>query len=182
MAAQRIIDACMLWVWFQKLLPQNFNLQWLNGMMAVFCVFENISLFTLCFVSSTEYYPIHEKGFITWAIYQQMKMIINIYLLGKITKHPFHGTLRERRSWVYRITLWGVNTICVVMAGVVFVVHSSTCVPYLYAFYALLEYLIVATNILFNCCVLLDYPDEVFCVFTSIFPTTPIDEEDHQSK
>jgi len=176
MSGQRLLDGTIQYNWFQRLLPVSFGLQWLNGMMLIFHWVENVALFTIAFVSSTEYYPIHEKAFITWTLFQQMKMISYMILLNKITKHPFGG-VAEKRSFQWRFFLWATNAFLLFIAGIVFVVHSQRCVPYLYAFYAFLEYSIVGTNVMYNCCVLLDWPQEMFLVISSHNDLSEVEEK-----
>lgn len=166
MSHQRLLDGSIHFQWLQRHLLPLKQYQILNHMMYWFHWFENICLFTIAFVSSTEYYPLHEKAFILWAVFQQFKMMIQIYLGGKLINHP-GGPMWERRSWVVRVSLWIFNTVCLIIAGVVFYVHMTSCIPYLYAFYALLEYIIVGSNILFNCCILMDWPDLYIVVSTT---------------
>jgi len=180
MSYQRIMDGFIQYNWLQRHLLPIKSYQILNTMLLVFHWIENLSLFTIAFVSSTEYYPLHEKSFILWAVFQQLKMISVIYLGGKIINHP-GGPMWERRSWIIRVGLWMFNSVCLLIAGVIFYVHMSSCIPYIYAFYALLEYVIVGSNIIFNLCVLMDWPD-VYVTFSSSPLEYNLDGEDKFEK
>jgi hypothetical protein len=156
MAYQRFFDGAIHYSFLQRHLIPNKTNQTLNGMLYTFHQIENLSLFMIAIVSSTEYYPLHEKSFIMWAIFQEFKMLISLYLGKKIKVFKGGDIEWESKSYKIKISLWIFNGLCLLMAGGVFVIHNSTCVAYLYALYALLEYLIVISNILFNSAILRD--------------------------
>jgi hypothetical protein len=156
MAYQRFFDGAIHYAFLQRHLIQNKTNQTLNGMLYWFHQIENMSLFMIGIVSSTEYYPLHEKSFIMWAIFQEFKMLAALYLGKQIKIYKGGDAEWENRSYRVKVSLWLFNGFCLILAGAVFVFHNTYCVAYLYALYAFLEYVIVFSNILFNSAILRD--------------------------
>eukprot|EP01127_Copromyxa_protea_P005366 TRINITY_DN15305_c0_g1_i1.p1 TRINITY_DN15305_c0_g1~~TRINITY_DN15305_c0_g1_i1.p1 ORF type:complete len:322 (-),score=52.48 TRINITY_DN15305_c0_g1_i1:19-984(-) len=154
MAAQRVADCFIIYVYFKKRLPPV-KIYHVMNILQSFCNFaENFSLWVVAFISSTEYFPFHEKGFILWTFFQLTKSFITLWLYPKA--HP-HTPAFQLRGFKYRVGCVALNLITMFCAGVVYYLHSF-CYPYMYALYALCEYIIVLSNILFNVCVIFEYP------------------------
>jgi len=154
MAPQRILDCFVIYFFFKKRLPEVKIFHVMNIMQMLCNIAENVSLWVVAFISSTEYFPFHEKGFILWTFFQMTKSWITLWLYPKA--HP-HTPAFQLMGFKSRLGCIALNLVAMFCAGIVYYLHSF-CYPYMYALYALCEYTIVFSNILFNVCVIYDYP------------------------
>jgi hypothetical protein len=161
MSGQRMVDGIITYTWYKRYLPNTHWFSWLNQVAMLFHYLENFALFAIAMISSIEYYPAHEKAFMSWAFLQQARMVITMYMFKNVSAHPFAGYW-ELRSWRLKWIPWLINTLALVASGIVFVLHNLYCWPYLYAAYGFFEYVVVGSNIVYACSVACDWPDGLY--------------------
>eukprot|EP01126_Amoeba_proteus_P046667 TRINITY_DN5284_c0_g1_i11.p1 TRINITY_DN5284_c0_g1~~TRINITY_DN5284_c0_g1_i11.p1 ORF type:complete len:314 (-),score=35.73 TRINITY_DN5284_c0_g1_i11:100-1041(-) len=146
-SSQRIVDGILIYIWFKNRLPPTLSNMALNRLMFWFHLAENFCLWGLTYIGTNEYYMYHEKSFVFWLIFQGLKCLLHIILFPRAVPNPspYHAKYFSRRKWVF-VT----NIFCLVLALSLFGLHNTVCIPYLYALFALVEYVVVCTNIYFN--------------------------------
>jgi hypothetical protein len=167
MSSQRFIDGVINYNWYRRYLPQTHWFWWFTAMMTLLHYLECFSLFAIAMISSMEYYPAHEKAFMAWAVLQQARMVITMYLFRNIANHPWPGFWQER-SWKLKFIPWLINTLALVCSGVVFVLHNMYCWPYLYAMYGFFEYVVVASNVANQTSIACDWPEGIHMVWKAV--------------
>jgi len=128
-------------------------------------VLEVISLVFIANVTSQEHYPIHENSFISWTIFQLIKSTTHLYMMARCTPHPQptgDQALRIKKA------MWLINTLFVGLSLIVFVVHNIQCIPYMYAVYAFCEYVVIASNVVFNTSGCLDFDMDCVLLFVPL--------------
>lgn len=162
MSHERIFNLLMYYYWFQKYLPADEYLHWLNSILYNLNWVENLGLLAVSLISAVEYPFLHEKSFHAWAIFQQLKMMLLIYLHKRLARHPKKAT--AEKALKYRVWLWRINLASLFIGLILIQLDIHYCIEFLYSFIAVIEYIIVGTNVAFNYCVIYDFPDKVFLV------------------
>ncbi|CAI4221085.1 unnamed protein product [Auanema sp. JU1783] len=114
---------------------------WLN-------IVENLFLLGLTSISSTENHGIHKGCFVGFAISATLYMILSSWL--------FHVSGRRRateegeRSYEYKILACGSSVTSIIVAMYFYWRHNTYCETGVYSLFALSEYAIVLSNIIFH--------------------------------
>lgn len=128
--------------------------QYLAQIAALLNVVELISLLGLTLVPSAVNYPIHEKCFMTFILTSEVYMVLTCWIFKKERQLPFNNL--ESRSFNLKIKCFALNIICFSIAGYCFLRHNRYCEPGVYTMFALFEYVVVITNILFHFTIVYD--------------------------
>uniref|UniRef100_A0A915CEC6 Post-GPI attachment to proteins factor 2 n=1 Tax=Parascaris univalens TaxID=6257 RepID=A0A915CEC6_PARUN len=116
---------------------------------------ENTFLLLLTSISSTENYLLHKTSFGGFALCAMLYMFVATWL--------FHYSGRRRtsslgeRSFQYKVLMCGSSTISLLMAAYFFYRHNAFCEPGLYTLFAIAEYALVISNVLFHSTLLFDF-------------------------
>lgn len=126
----------------------------LNGVVWVLHVGQYLSLFTLSYVSSTEYYVLHRNGFIGFISCSIIHMLFFLLLFTR-ARSPF--SLRDRKSFRLRVLFTSLHIFLFITSIYFYKRHNDYCEPYMYSWYSACEYLVVLTNIGFHTAEAVDF-------------------------
>ncbi|XP_036364208.1 post-GPI attachment to proteins factor 2-like isoform X3 [Octopus sinensis] len=138
----------------------------LAAIACVLHIIENLALLGLTYVASNENHYAHEKFFITFLVSSLCYMLLTIILVkwGR-TYDGRTMSARERKSYSTKFTLFVFNISCCFIAAYVYWRHNKYCEPGVYSIFALIEYLMVFSNITFHGYTwLLDYNGYNLCL------------------
>ncbi|XP_060531759.1 post-GPI attachment to proteins factor 2-like [Cylas formicarius] len=131
---------------------------WIGYIACVLNIIENLALITLSFFTSSKFYVIHEKAFITFILVSEVYMIL-ICILQKRYKKSHRISLK----WKQRCL---VTNVLFIMAAVYFFMrHNSMCEPYVYSFFAFSEYVVVLSNMAFHLTAYLDFRNKDLVIY-----------------
>lgn len=144
------------------------NFSKLNYFRLAFAVFENLALAVLVTVSTHDHRPTHEAAFIVWLVSFHAHCALYVVTYLAASGAPTSCSVRRwrllqpittplQRHIVRRLTIWGLNAVATVCCGAFFIQHKRTCVGGLYSMASLLEWVVVALNIAFHGCALLEF-------------------------
>ncbi|KAI1301528.1 Post-GPI attachment to proteins factor 2 [Halotydeus destructor] len=102
---------------------------------------ELSGLLGLTFISSTENYPLHAKCFVTFMI----SALVYMFLVSYASHFNQYRKTRQTKRYL----AW-TNLIGGALAVYFFMRHNSYCEPGMYTLFALSEYVIVTSNIMFH--------------------------------
>jgi len=125
-------------------------------------VLENIGLIGLTYVSSTENYSIHEKCFILFMGCSSAYQLMLCGLLFLYRNIP--PTSLETKSLKAKWSLVTINLSCVGLACYAFVRHNAYCEEGMYTIFALLEYMVILSNMGFHMTAYWDFYDRVVAI------------------
>ncbi|XP_006821525.2 acyltransferase PGAP2-like [Saccoglossus kowalevskii] len=128
-------------LWYIKLCRTAFTLQ----------LVEILSLLGLTMVASREYKPAHEIFFVTFIMSSLLYMIamnLQYYLSRKKLWNAF--TLEEQKHQKRLLGLFIFNITCFFVSMYFFYRHNRYCEPGVYSIYALVESIIIVSNITFH--------------------------------
>uniref|UniRef100_A0A8D8LZT6 Post-GPI attachment to proteins factor 2 n=1 Tax=Cacopsylla melanoneura TaxID=428564 RepID=A0A8D8LZT6_9HEMI len=128
-------------------------------------VVEILSLLGLTLVPSAVHYPIHEKCFVTFILTSEVYMVLTCWIYKKERQLPFNNL--ESRSFKLKVKCFALNIICFSIAGYCFLRHNKYCEPGVYTMFALFEYVVVITNILFHFTIVYDINGKMSSVLIS---------------
>ncbi|CAI9593206.1 unnamed protein product [Staurois parvus] len=111
-------------------------------------VVEILCLLLLTYVSSNENHGIHQLAFSFFMFFSLSHMITTL-LIWKRTRR-FSVSSEERRSYTYKKHLFFFNIVAFFISLVVYIRHNVYCEPGAYTIFALLEYLVVLSNMGFH--------------------------------
>ncbi len=108
----------------------------LARIMAWFKALSCVSLFVLTFVSSSDYFLVHELGFVGWMVFGSISLLLFLWLWRGSVRLV---TPRERFTWLYL----RVCATCyfVFLAGAMFSywLHNAYCWPFVYSMFGICE-------------------------------------------
>ncbi|XP_034934677.1 post-GPI attachment to proteins factor 2-like [Chelonus insularis] len=148
-ALQAIIRSFIFYMYYQYYHQTIYK--WAQGVinLALFTyAIENISLFTLSFWTSNENYALHKVSFITFLITSFIHMIVVCYM-GKYCRSTMKDS-SEIKAYTIKTRAMLLNVISILSACYFFWKHNKYCEPLVYSLFALSEYMVVLTNMLFH--------------------------------
>ncbi|XP_008467944.1 post-GPI attachment to proteins factor 2-like [Diaphorina citri] len=110
-------------------------------------------------------HTIHEKCFITFILTSEVYMIVTCWIYKKERQLPFNNL--ESRSFNLKLKCFVLNIFCFSIAGYCFLRHNAYCEPGVYTMFALFEYVVVITNILFHFTIVYDINGKMSSVLIS---------------
>lgn len=145
---------------FSRRLPEL-----LLSILALVCsLAENTGLLLLTYVSSTETYDIHKKGFIVFIASSLLHMLITCRLWHVIRTHYVNPEEILSQRWKLRLFLFNIS--CCLAAAYFFRRHNKFCEPGIYTLFALFEYLVVFSNMAFHMTAFWDFGSKEVIVAT----------------
>lgn len=114
-------------------------------------IIENAALLGLTYVASNENHGVHEKFFIMFLVSSLLYMLLTLILIK--WGRTYHGrvmTSSEKYSLKIKFILFIFNITCCIMAAYTFWRHNAYCEPGAYTTFAISEYGIVTSNIMFH--------------------------------
>eukprot|EP00029_Vermamoeba_vermiformis_P002273 TRINITY_DN1264_c0_g1_i1.p1 TRINITY_DN1264_c0_g1~~TRINITY_DN1264_c0_g1_i1.p1 ORF type:complete len:270 (+),score=75.74 TRINITY_DN1264_c0_g1_i1:66-875(+) len=118
-----------------------------NAVALITGIAENLLLYALTMVSSTEDRPVHENSFILFMLFAHMHFVAFLIVYRK-ARYPLNS---EERTWFkYRVAFALSHFLILVSAVFVYVRHKKYCEPGMYSIFAMMEWSIVVFNILFH--------------------------------
>ncbi|KAL2749001.1 post-GPI attachment to proteins factor 2-like isoform X1 [Vespula maculifrons] len=126
-----------------------------NIVLAAYIV-ENLSLVTLSFWSSDSNYVFHKVSFITFLIMSSIYMPLSYFVMKNCcnVSRDFSETTSIRWKWRAMMS----NVLSILLASYFFYRHNKYCEPLVYSMFALSEYVVVLSNMMFHSTVALDFP------------------------
>ncbi|CAH1953581.1 unnamed protein product [Acanthoscelides obtectus] len=131
---------------------------WIGHIAFFLNVIENIALIMLSFFTSSRYYAVHEKAFITFIVGSEIYMFLTCILQSRYKKKS-----RISLKWKKRFLI--ANVVCIVAAVYFFMRHNSFCEPYVYTLFALAEYIVVLSNMAFHLTAYFDFENKDLVVY-----------------
>ncbi|ENN73716.1 post-GPI attachment to proteins factor 2 [Dendroctonus ponderosae] len=138
---------------------------WMGYLAFILNIVENISLITLSFFTSSKFYAVHEKAFVTFILVSEIYMLL-ICIVQSRYKRP----LRLSLLWKKRCMI--ANVVFISLAVYFFMRHNSMCEPYVYSMFAVSEYIVVLSNIAFHFTAYLDFHEKDLVIFKHGFAVT----------
>ncbi|XP_033741999.1 post-GPI attachment to proteins factor 2-like isoform X2 [Pecten maximus] len=137
---------------------KNSLYQSLSALTSLLHILENLALVGLSFISSSENHGAHEKLFVTFMVTSLLYMLLSCILFkwGR-TANGINMSVKERTSFNYKVGLFLFNIISFLIAVYLFIRHNAYCEPGIYSQFALCEYMVVVSNILFHGTAILDF-------------------------
>ncbi|XP_056140005.1 post-GPI attachment to proteins factor 2-like [Lampris incognitus] len=120
-----------------------------------FSFFENLGLFLLTYVSSSETYFVHKEGFVLFIVSSVIYMSITCWLWRIIRKYSLNP--EEAKSYHRKVRLLTLNICFCAFAAYFYWKHNMYCESGSYTFFALFEYLVVLSNMAFHLTALWDF-------------------------
>lgn len=133
---------------------------WFNFLCWLICILhwgENLALVLLSCVSSTENYDIHESAFISFMVCSLLYMLLTLFMFNESGRRRA-STLGEK-SFQYKFFLFGICIGSFVVSLYFFYRHNVYCETGVYTLFALSEYIVIVSNILFHGTAKLDLHD-----------------------
>ncbi|XP_030753438.1 post-GPI attachment to proteins factor 2-like [Sitophilus oryzae] len=143
----------------------NRNNMWMGYVACLLNIVENLSLVTLSFFTSSKFYAIHEKAFITFILVSEMYMFLICILQRKYKRIQRHSLKWKKRCL-------GTNLLFIFIAGYFFMRHNSSCEPYVYSMFAASEYVVVLTNMAFHFTAYFDFRHKDLVIYRHGFALT----------
>lgn len=112
-------------------------------------VIENFALLGLTLWTSVDDYSTHKFCFLLFILSSELYMFMS-YLINKNARKTSTITEEEIISLKHKRNLFIVNLISFAAAGYFFLRHNFKCEPGVYTIFALLEYIVVLTNMGFH--------------------------------
>ncbi|KAM3868872.1 post-GPI attachment to proteins factor 2 [Diretmus argenteus] len=125
---------------------------------------ENTGLLLLTYVASTEKYSIHKNGFIVFIASSLLHMLITCRLWYVIKRYCINP--EEVTSYRWKVRLFLFNVSCCLAAAYFFRRHNKYCEPGIYTLFALCEYLVVFSNMIFHMTAFWDFGSKELIVAT----------------
>ncbi|XP_063806895.1 post-GPI attachment to proteins factor 2 isoform X3 [Pseudophryne corroboree] len=125
---------------FYQGIGSSYSLSHINFM---FNVLEIVSLLLLTYISSSENHGIHQLAFALFMFFSLMYMVVTILIWRKAKKY-------ERRSYNWKKRLFSFYLLAFVVSMMFYIRHNMFCEPGVYTMFALLEYLVVFSNMCFH--------------------------------
>lgn len=127
-----------------------------------FHVIENICLLLMTYISSAENYPIHKCSFAGFLGFSMLYMAMTCYLFYRFGNLGFN--VKNAKSYRYKMTCFALNVSFFLLCMYFFWRHNQYCENGIYSLFALFEYLIVLTNVVFHGTAVIDFRDCIFQV------------------
>ncbi|KAJ8937268.1 hypothetical protein NQ314_011974 [Rhamnusium bicolor] len=140
---------------YSVLFPQDL---WIGQIAFFLNIVENVALIILSFFTSSKFYAVHEKAFITFILGSEMYMILTCILQSRYKKQS-----RVSFKWKKRFLI--TNLMCIFSAVYFFMRHNSLCEPYVYTLFALSEYIVVLSNMAFHLTAYFDFENKDLVVY-----------------
>ncbi|XP_032878067.1 post-GPI attachment to proteins factor 2 [Amblyraja radiata] len=148
-AAPRLLLALAYWRLYRRgpfsMAPQHTTLCVVNFIANLL---ENLALLTLTYVSSIDNHRIHERAFLTFMAASQLHMLLTCTIWQRYRKPTV--TPEERTSFSWKLRLFFFNVTCFSLAIGCYLRHNAYCEAGVYTLFALLEYLVVLSNMAFH--------------------------------
>ncbi|XP_065175531.1 post-GPI attachment to proteins factor 2-like [Sycon ciliatum] len=127
----------------------------LNYVQSVTLATHHLSLLSLTLVTSAPpYYYIHEASFITFIVTSFVHMLMLLTIM-KLTDSDGRGL----KTKSVRVRYFFIHAILFVLSMGLFFRHNAYCEPYVYSYYAGMEYLVIFSNMMFYIFITRDFPD-----------------------
>ncbi|KAJ8964182.1 hypothetical protein NQ317_012323 [Molorchus minor] len=140
---------------YSVLFPQDL---WIGQVAFFLNVVENLALIILSFFTSSKFYAVHEKAFITFIVGSEMYMVLTCILQRRYKK-------QSRVSYKWKKRFLVTNMVCILVAVYFFMRHNSLCEPYVYTLFALSEYIVVLSNMAFHLTAYFDFENKDLVVY-----------------
>jgi hypothetical protein len=159
-APGRFLFASMYHTYLKKVLRSEHQM-W-GRIACILHVIENIGLIGLTLITSKQNLPIHAFNFAVFIIASEIYMIVLCILLTKC--RDGEPTRLELRGLTVKKLFCKVAIVCSFFLFVTYFRHEAKCEEGVYSLFALLEYIVVLSNIGFNGSAYWDFFDRIIVV------------------
>lgn len=120
-------------------------------------IIENVALVSLTLYDSSNYYSTHEKSFMIFILTSELHMLLIVAMHQRCRRVVRNKS--EINSFWWKKFMVCINVLAVIFSGYFYVLHNVRCPNYAYTMFAICEYIVVFSNMIFHITSTLDFAD-----------------------
>ncbi|XP_071949445.1 post-GPI attachment to proteins factor 2-like [Antedon mediterranea] len=156
----RLALAFMHFMYFYNYSRANARYKFLCILCIFFEVLENLSLIGLTYISSRELKEVHEMLFLVFQASSMLFMLCICVMYKKYIKYSdSENIISEKRTLYSKMSVFALDILSCLIAVYFFLRHNRYCEAGVYTMFALCEYVVVVSNIIFHSLVTYHFAD-----------------------